>query len=156
MIKSIPKAGTDQKKLEQRWTVPLIRAGYTVIPNAILYRQKALGIDSVDLNIILQIASHWWSPESLPFPSKKRLAAAVNISESAVRKRLAALEKGGLLTRISRPAKHGGNDTNLYDLGPLIKEATPYAQDMLQEIKVKTAAKIAKLSKKGKPQLKVV
>jgi hypothetical protein len=41
------------KRLKERWTAPLIDAGYTVIPNAILLRQRALGLDSVDLNILL-------------------------------------------------------------------------------------------------------
>ncbi len=145
------------KRLKERWTAPLIDAGYTVIPNAILLRQRALGLDSVDLNILLQIASHWWSRDKLPFPSKERIAKAIGVkNKSTVRKRLAALEKGQLIRRVSRPGRHGGNDTNAYDLSPLIKAATPYALEIIQEIKEKTESKVAKLAKKGKPQLKVV
>lgn len=145
------------KRLKARWTAPLIDAGYTVIPNAILLRQQALGLDSVDLNIIAQIASYWWSPDKLPFPSKETIAKAIGVKDkSTVRKRLAALEKANLIHRIERPGRHGGNDSNAYDLNPLIKAATPYALEMIQEIEAKSAAKVAKLSKKGKPLLKAV
>ncbi|MDA8351245.1 MAG: helix-turn-helix domain-containing protein [Pseudomonadota bacterium] len=152
------KPDTDHaKRLKARWSAPLIDAGYTVIPNAILLRQQALGLDSLDLNILLQIASYWWSSEKLPFPSKERIAKAIGIKDkSTVRKRLSALEKGNLIRRITRKNKHGGNDTNVYDLGPLIKAATPYALEMIQEIKAKKEAKVAKLAKKGKPELKAV
>lgn len=144
------------KKLEQRWTAPLIRAGYTVIPNAILLRQRAIGIDSIDLNIIAQIASYWWSKEKLPYPSKQRIADAIGIDASTVRRRLAALEKAKLVRRIQRPGTHGGNDTNLYDLSPLIAAATPFAAEMIEEIEARKLGKLAKLSKKGKPKLSVV
>lgn len=148
--------GSNLKKLEKRWTAPLIQAGYTVIPNAILLRQQALGLDSLDLNIIAQIASYWWSKEKLPYPSKVRIAKAIGIDPSTVRRRLARLEGGGLISRIPRKSTLGGNDTNEYDLGPLIKAATPYALEMLQEIDSKKKAKLAKLAKKGKPKLSVV
>lgn len=144
------------QRLKQRWTAPLIDAGYTALPNAILLRQQALGLDSIDLNIIMQIASYWWSRDKLPFPSKERIAKAIGIDKSTVRKRLAGLEKGNLIRRIHRPGKYGGNDSNAYDLDPLIKAATPYALEMIQEIDAKTAAKMSKLSKKGKPILKAV
>ena len=144
------------QRLKQRWTPPLIEAGYTALPNAILLRQQALGLDSIDLNIILQIASYWWSREKLPFPSKQRIAKAIGIDKSTVRKRLAALEHGKLIRRIHRPGAYGGNDSNAYDLDPLIKAATPYALEMIQEINAKAAAKMSKLSKKGKPFLRAV
>ena len=145
------------KRLKARWTGPLIDAGYTVIPNAILLRQQALGLDSVDLNILMQIASYWWSSNEFPFPSKERIAKAIGAKDkSTVRKRLAALEKANLIQRITRPGRHGGNDSNAYDLTPLIKAATPYAHEMIQEVAEKKAAKTAKLAKKGKPVLKAV
>lgn len=145
------------KRLKAPWSAPLIDAGYTVIPNAILLRQQALGLDSRDLNVFLQIASHWWSSEKLPFPSKERIAKAIGIKDkSTVRKRLSALEKGKLIRRVTRKNKHGGSDTNVYDLGPLIMAATPCALEMIQEIKAKKEAKVIKLAKKRKPDLKAV
>jgi hypothetical protein len=46
-------------------------AGWTVIPNVLIERQRALGLDSLDLNILLVLASMWWDAENPPWPSKK-------------------------------------------------------------------------------------
>jgi hypothetical protein len=157
MLKASKTEAEHLKRLKDRWSGPLIDAGYTVIPNAILLRQQALGLDSMDLNIIAQIASYWWSREKLPFPSKGRIAKAIGIKDvSTIRKRLAAMEQGNLIRRIARPGRHGGSDSNAYDLAPLIKAATPFALEMIQDIETRTAAKEAKLSKKGRPILKSV
>jgi hypothetical protein len=34
--------------------------------------QQALGLDPLDINIILHIASYWWSESGKPHPSKLR------------------------------------------------------------------------------------
>lgn len=124
------KPNQDQR-LEKKWSVPLIKAGYTVIPNAILLRQQALGLDAIDLNILLLIASYWWDSDRPPYPSKMTIAKAMHIHVTTVRRRLAALEKGGLIKRNHRKNKLGGNNTNSYDFGPLIASALPYATEMI-------------------------
>ncbi len=35
-------------------------AGWTAIPSIILDKQHALGLDPIDVNILLQLAKHWW------------------------------------------------------------------------------------------------
>jgi hypothetical protein len=59
------------KENERKWTKTLMDAGYTVIPAVILDRQQALGLDPVDVNILLQLITHWWKADNLPYPSKK-------------------------------------------------------------------------------------
>lgn len=147
---------TINRQLKERWTTPLIEAGYTVVPNAILLRTRALGLDPTDFAIIMHIASYWWSKEKLPFPSKLSLAKGIGVDPSTIRRRIARMEKGGLIKRVARKGKHGGNDSNMYDLSPLIKEATPYAQEIIEEIKERTRNKEARLAKKGKPKLVAV
>jgi len=39
-------------KLEAKWSEPLIEAGYTVVPNVIFQRQRALGLSPLDINIL--------------------------------------------------------------------------------------------------------
>lgn len=36
-----------------------MKAGWTALPNVIFERQRALGLDAIDVNIILHIASYW-------------------------------------------------------------------------------------------------
>ena len=55
---------------ERKWGRQLMKAGWVAFPTTILEKQRALGLDALDINIILQIAKHWWETENPPFPSK--------------------------------------------------------------------------------------
>src|SRR5258708_7754201 len=134
-MKLAPKA--DQKEglnhLTNKWTRPLIEAGWTGIPNVILERQQALGLDPLDVNILLQLATFWWFAENLPRPSKKTIAERVGVDPSTVRKRIARLEKDGLIKR--EPRYHSqyhmrvGND---YSFQGLIQATTPFALELIK------------------------
>ena len=40
---------------EKKWSPTLMKAGWTALPNVLFERQKALGLDAIDINIILHI-----------------------------------------------------------------------------------------------------
>jgi predicted transcriptional regulator len=136
------------RKLEQKWTKQLIAAGYAAVPNVIILRQRAFGLDSVDLNILLQLICYWWDADKLPFPSKATLAQAIGCHQTTIRRRLQKMEAGGLIKRIPRKSAAGGNSSNQYDLAPLIAAAQPYAQEELQRIEDTKAEKMKRLSRK--------
>ena len=127
----------DEKQLkvnERKWTKPLMDAGWTVIPSVILERQKALGLQPLDVNILLHLARHWWEKDRLPFPTKKTIADCMGVSESTVQRRIASMEKDGLIKRVPRfSGEHKGQKSNAYDFSGLIKEATPYAREALRD-----------------------
>jgi hypothetical protein len=116
---------------EQKWTAPLMQAGWTVIPSVLLERQQALGLDAIDINIILHLARYWWYSDNPPHPSKRTIAECMGIDESTVRRRIARMERDGLLQRIPRYDKHAGQQGNEYHFEGLIQAATPYAQEVL-------------------------
>jgi hypothetical protein len=66
---SDPKAEQNLRTIEERWTKALTDAGWTAIPQVFLTHQRRLGLDPLDLNILLQLAKHWWDPGNPPFPS---------------------------------------------------------------------------------------
>jgi DNA-binding Lrp family transcriptional regulator len=122
------------RRNEQKWTKPLMDAGWTVIPSVILDRQRAFGLDAVDVCILMHLAKHWWFEENLPHPSKKAIAECMNISESTVRRRIAAMEAAKLIGRVKRfDSRYGGQQTNAYDFTGLIREATPYAEEAVRD-----------------------
>ena len=130
------KTGQQQqlRRNEQKWTKPLMDAGWTVIPSIILDRQQALGLDPVDVCILLHLAKYWWFEENLPHPSKRAMAECMGVSESTIQRRIAAMEKGGLIERKKRfDSRYGGQQTNAYDFAGLIKEAKPYAEEAIHE-----------------------
>jgi MarR family len=96
------------KKNEEKWTTPLMEAGWTVLPSVILDRQRALGLDSVDVNIILHLAKHWWYRDNPPHPSKKALAECMGLDESTIRRHIARLESDGLIRREAPVRRAGG------------------------------------------------
>ncbi len=115
------------KQLEKRWTKELLEPGWTALPSIILEKQDALGLDTVDINIILQLVRHWWFSENLPYPSKKTIAKCIGKSPNTVQRHIAAMEKSGFIKRIDRYDVNSGRQSNIYDLGGLIKEATRFA-----------------------------
>lgn len=140
---------------EKKWGKPLMEAGWTLIPNTIIERQKVLGLDAVDLNILMHLWTHWWKAEDLPFLSKQTIAAAMGMSSRAIQRRIAAMEKQGLITRVRRHGPNKGTQTNLYRFDKLIAAATPYAHESLQERKRKQREQQERAGRKGRPRLVV-
>lgn len=92
----------------------------------------AFGLDAIDINILLHLVRHWWFSENLPHPSKRTIAECMGVNPSTVRKRIAKLEAVGLIKRKKRFDKGRGQQTNDYDLGGLIREVLPYAEEMVE------------------------
>ena len=151
-----PQLNESKDVLTKKWTKPLIDAGYTAIPSIIIQRMGVLGLEAMDFAIIAQLASYWWSHDQLPHPSIQSIAGAIGVSPSTVKKRIAGLEKAKLIKRIHRPRPGNRHQTNEYSFDPLIKAVTPHALQELEDITERKANKLKRLTKKGKPVLKVV
>jgi hypothetical protein len=141
---------------EKKWTPTLMKAGWTVLPNVIFERQQALGLDPLDVNILLHIASYWWTEGGKPHPSKVTIAKAIGIDPRSVQRRIAAMERDGLIRREERRVSGSRSNTNIYHLDGLIEAGKPYALEKIQEMKAKAAERAARAQRKGKPKLQLV
>lgn len=150
------EAATELRVNETKWTKPLMDAGWTVLPNVLFERQQALGLDAVDINILLHLVAYWWTPDNKPHPSKVTIAKAMGIHPRTVQKRIAEMEAGGLIRREERRISKKGSKTNVYHLDGLIAAAAPYAQEKLEDIAAREAEKKARVARKGKPKLRLV
>lgn len=157
MRKAISKEEKEErlKRNEKKWTPALMNAGWTVIPSVILERQKAFALDPVDVNILLQLARHWWYEDNPPHPSKKTIAKCIGRSESTVRRRIAAMENDGLIKRVPRYSKKYGQISNEYHFDGLIKSATPYAEEIIEEREKRKKEDSARRTRK-RPKLRVL
>ena len=144
---SDPKAAVREN--EKKWGKPLMDAGWTCIPSTIILRQRALGLDPVDMNIVLVIAAHWWKASQLAFPSKKLIADTIGKDPTTVRRRLAKLEKDGMIERILRPQPGGRHNSNEYRLTGLITGAESYAKEEIAKRAEGKAYRRARASRKG-------
>jgi hypothetical protein len=131
------KTETDRlRRNEQKWSPTLMEAGWTVLPSIILERQKALGLDAIDVNILLHLARYWWFSDNPPRPSKRTIAECMKIDVSTVRRRIARMERDGLIRREHRfSGKTGRQETNNYHFDGLIKASTPYAKEKIAVLK---------------------
>jgi hypothetical protein len=76
------------------------KAGFQLVPNVLFRAQKHLGLDSVDVVILLNLTLHWWSATNLPFPSPAMIANRMGLSRRTVERRIQALEKRKFLRRL--------------------------------------------------------
>jgi predicted DNA-binding WGR domain protein len=119
------------RRNEEKWSTVLMEAGWTVLPSIILEKQHALGLDPIDINILLQLARYWWYSDNPPHPSKASIAQCLNIDPSTVRRHIARMEADGFIRREARYGKKGGQETNVYYFDGLIKAATPHAEEFI-------------------------
>jgi DNA-binding transcriptional regulator YhcF (GntR family) len=118
---------------ERKWGRKLWAAGWTAIPTVLLERQHRLGLQPLDLNIILQLAKHWWHADQPPFPAKGTIARCIGVSPRTVQRRLSALVQAKLIERIRRKGSLGGTGSNAYTFVGLIRKATPHAEEMKEQ-----------------------
>lgn len=156
MNKGTAAESAELKANEKKWTKALMDAGWTVLPNVLIERQKALGLDPLDMNILMHLASFWWHSSNKPHPSKKTIAEAIGVDPRTVQRRIARLEADGLIKREERRISNVGSKSNIYHLDGLIEAAKPFAKEMIEIKNTRMAAKEALRAKKGKPKLKLV
>jgi biotin operon repressor len=132
----------------QKWGTEVMAAGYTLVPNVLIDRQRALGLDSVDLNILLVIISHWWTADSRAFLSKETIATAVGRSARTVQRRVNRMKSDGILDTIARVTATGRRTANAFDLSKLATEAVPFAKELLETRKRRAAESKARRLRK--------
>lgn len=154
-IKKQVAPNADLRTNEKKWSKPLMDAGWTALPSVIIENQKQLGLNPLDLNIVLYLASKWWTPEGKPFPSKSTMAKAMDVHPRTIQKHVAALETAGFIRREERRTVMGSK-TNVYHLDGLIKAAKPFAEEKLAEMKDKAELTRRRQNRRGGPKLRLV
>jgi hypothetical protein len=113
--------------LNDKWGADIIGHGFTAVPDVMLAHMGELGLTPTEFVVLLQLMRHWWMPGHWPFPSKRTIARAMGVSDKNIQKVIGRLEARGLLKRIARKRAADGNDSNVYDLSPLILKLRPIA-----------------------------
>jgi DNA-binding transcriptional regulator YhcF (GntR family) len=145
---SVDKKGL--KSTEKKWTKALMDAGWAVFPSAILENQQRLGLDAVDVNILMHLTARWSKAEGKAFPSKGAIALAMGLDPRTVQRRIARLEADGYVRREERRDTPTGSQPNIYHLDGLIAATRPFAQEKLADKAAKAEAKAARKAAKSK------
>jgi len=141
---------------EKKWSKVLMDSGWTAIPSVIVERQQVLGLDALDLNILLYLSTFWWTEDNKPRPSKKTIATALGVEPRTVQRRIAAMEKDNLIKREEHRVRGKGSRPNTYHFDGLIKAAQPYAIEKKQAMEERKVERELSTARKGKAKLHIV
>jgi hypothetical protein len=68
----------DKAKSKDRWSDAVMDRGHSIVPTILLWGQAKLDLTPDELNVLLQLISHWWYAGNDPHPSKETIAARMN------------------------------------------------------------------------------
>src|SRR5712692_397466 len=74
-----PPAERVPPEAQRKWGKDMMEARFTIVPNVLLERMYALGLDSTDLVVLLHLIKHWWKKENLPYPGINGIAKMMNV-----------------------------------------------------------------------------
>jgi DNA-binding CsgD family transcriptional regulator len=109
----------ERGKAKERWSRAALERGYSPVPVILMWGQAKLGLTPEEMNVLLQLISHWWFGGNDPFISKERIAERMGKHPRTVQTYLTSLEKKGFIRRIQRYKVNKGQDANGYDLSGL-------------------------------------
>lgn len=140
VIQLHPKGKPVGRRAEDKWSKQVIKLGYTALPNLLLRAQARLGITPTELNVLAQLAEHWWEAERDPHPAKLTIAQRMKKTPRQIQRLITSLEKKGFIKRVTRYS--GRRQTNNgYSFEPLIEELKALEPEFSKEIAQKRLRK---------------
>jgi DNA-binding transcriptional regulator YhcF (GntR family) len=123
-IEFIPegKAVAQPRVIQEKWGQAL-QAGFQVVPNVLIRAQSDLGLDPIDVVILLNLTAHWWEKKELPYISPARIATRMDVTTRTVERHLRKLEQRKFIRRCT-PKRRNGVYIRHYDLQPLVERAS--------------------------------
>lgn len=115
-----PAEGYLDHRVNTRWSEAGL-AGWQPVPDVLLRHQGELKVSATELNVLLNITTHWWAPGEKPFPRSATIAKRMNVEPRTVQRAIRSLAGKGLL-KIERREEAGGR---CFDLTPLVTKLAP-------------------------------
>ena len=75
------------------------RSGFVAVPMSLLKLQSKLGLDPVDLGVVVNLLGYRWTSEAGVFPRNSIIAKRMGVSERTVQRSTQKMIKLGLITR---------------------------------------------------------
>lgn len=134
---------------EKIWGKAVYSHGYAGIPSMLIQAQRRLGINPMQMNIIIQLLDYWREPSRKPFPTKRELAQRMDVTEKTIQNNIRKLERAGLLLREQRKTAAGDWNSNIYHLDGLVARVQALEPDFAAEKKLRRERKAALQTPKG-------
>jgi hypothetical protein len=105
--------------IQEKWGQAL-QAGFQVVPNVLIRAQNQLGLDPIDVVILLNLTAHWWEKKDRPYISPARIAKRMGVTTRTVERHLRELERKEFISRCTPRRTAEGIYIRHYDLQPLV------------------------------------
>lgn len=149
-IISFPKnAAKKPSSTERIWGKAVYKHGYAGIPSILIQAQRRLGINTTQMNIIVQLLDYWHEPSRKPFPTKRDLAKRMGVTEKTIQNNIRDLEQAGYVQREMRRTAAGDWNSNIYHLDGLIAKVQAVEPEFSAEKEQRKKAKAALQTPKG-------
>lgn len=106
---------------DEKWGEETAKHGWVAVPTTLFFAQQTLGINALELNVLLNLIMHWWNKEKSPYPSQAAIARRMGVSVRTVQRTLDDLVEKQLIEKqrssIHNPVFKG---RNVYNLKPLV------------------------------------
>jgi hypothetical protein len=146
---SIPQpALTSSDTLERKWSQAVVDLGYLALPLVMIRYQHRImlgtgkrKLDALNFNIIVQLLSYWWQPESVARPAKTTIAEAIGRDVRTVQRRIKQMQSApmGITPLIKCVKRKSGPYIYLFD--GLIEQLVPLAGEMARDNAAKQVVK---------------
>lgn len=112
-------------------------AGWSPVPDVLLFNQHKLGIQSDDMVVLLNLMAHYYVKNEMPFIRPTTIAKRIGVSQRSVQRSIARLRKQGVILK----GKHETNGHITHDLTPLIKRLQPLGIERIDGRKLRQEEK---------------
>ena len=115
--------------IHERWgaSVTTGAAGFTAVPSVLIRYQSTIGLSSTELVVLLNLITHWWRAEELPYVRTTTIANRMDVDRRTVERALQSLEARGLIRRLPGEKHKDRLTVRRFDLAGLVDTLTGIA-----------------------------
>lgn len=128
--------GASESRVAERYG-EAATAGWSPVPDVLLFNQHRLKIQSDDLVVLLNLMAHYYVKNEMPFIRPTTIAKRMGVSQRSVQRSIARLRKQGLILK----GKHETNGHITHDLTPLIERLRPLGLERIADRKMRQEEK---------------
>ena len=115
--------------IRDRWGTSITTgaAGFTAVPSVLIRYQSTIELSSTELVVLLNLITHWWRADELPYVRPTTIASRMGLDRRTVERALQSLEARGLIRRL--PGESGKDKLTIrrFDLSGLVNMLTAIA-----------------------------
>jgi len=124
-------AATSSNATNLKWGESVTKLGFQIVPDVLLKYQAVLGrnengasesVSSPELVVLLNVLMHWWTKDTIPFPSAQAIAERIGIDRRSVDRAVDGLVRKGILKKLKE------RSIVMYDPLPLVERLQQLTQ----------------------------